>query len=158
MKYFNECKTLPEIKAEFKRLAFLVHPDKGGSNAEMQILNSEYTFVCAKCLKEGNYTAEQVETEFNFNAEYQAVINSIIGLENIEIVLSGLWIWVTGETKKHREALKQAGLNYASKKIAWYFRPTGLKSSNRKPLDLGSISQKYGASKITGKSYTALSY
>lgn len=156
MKYFNECKSLSEIKLEFKRLAFIVHPDKGGSNDEMRALISEYEFACARCLRDGNYTAEEQETEIKLNAEYQAIINKIIGLENLEIVLMGAWIWVTGETKRHKEILKEAGLFYASKKIAWYYRPETEKSGNRKPMDLGNIASKYGAQKLTGKSYTTL--
>ena len=30
MKYFTNCKTLDELKAEYRRLAMANHPDRGG--------------------------------------------------------------------------------------------------------------------------------
>ena len=54
--------------------------------------------------------------------QYRAVIEQLIGLPGIIIDVVGNWVWVTGETKDVRLQLKEIGLFYASKKVAWYFR------------------------------------
>ena len=40
MNYFTHCKTLDELKAEYRRLAKQNHPDLGGSTEEMQRINA----------------------------------------------------------------------------------------------------------------------
>lgn len=42
MKYFNNCKTKEEAKAEFRRLAKKLHPDAGGSQEGMVELQKQY--------------------------------------------------------------------------------------------------------------------
>ena len=42
MKYFVNCKTLDELKREYRRLASIHHPDVGGDTATMQVINAEY--------------------------------------------------------------------------------------------------------------------
>ena len=34
MKYFTQCKNLEELKKEFRRLAMIHHPDRGGDVAD----------------------------------------------------------------------------------------------------------------------------
>ena len=40
--FFKQCRTLDEAKREFKRLALLHHPDRGGDTATMQEINRQY--------------------------------------------------------------------------------------------------------------------
>lgn len=42
MTYFDHCQTIEEIKVEYKRLASIHHPDKGGKLEIMQEINIEY--------------------------------------------------------------------------------------------------------------------
>ena len=42
MKWFINCKTLEDLKAEYKKLVFKHHPDRGGDTATMQEINNEY--------------------------------------------------------------------------------------------------------------------
>ena len=44
--------------------------------------------------------------------------------EGIEIEVCGSWVWVSGDTKPHKERLKALGFCWHSKKHCWY------KSSN----------------------------
>jgi len=60
----------------------------------------------------------------------------------IEIV--GTWIWVRGDTRPHRQALKDAKFLWAPKKKMWYWRHPSKKGwSSGKDLD--EIKEKYGA-------------
>lgn len=38
MKYFTNCKTLEELRKEYKKLVKKNHPDMGGSEEEMKII------------------------------------------------------------------------------------------------------------------------
>lgn len=45
MNWFTQCQTLDEVKAEYRRLCFLHHPDHGGDGATMQAINMAYRSI-----------------------------------------------------------------------------------------------------------------
>ena len=48
MKFFEGIKTLDELRKEYRRLAFIYHPDKGGETAIMQVINDQYDRLSKK--------------------------------------------------------------------------------------------------------------
>lgn len=148
MRFFNDCKTLEEVKATYKKLAFEYHPDRGGDTETMQAINAEYAFVTAKMVSGANLSDEETEQEMRFSEEYRAVIEKIIHLPSITIEIVGLWIWVTGETYPVRAELKAAGLFFASKKQAWYYRSEMYKGNKGGKKTLDEIRHKYGSEVI----------
>lgn len=147
MIYFNNCKTIDEVKAQYKKLAKQYHPDLGGDTATMQAINKEYAFACANIAKGQGMTDEEANNEMNMSELYRQVIEKIIHLKGIVIELVGHWIWVTGDTKPVRMELKSAGLFFAFKKEAWYFRSDEYKKGNGKKT-LDEIRRKYGSETI----------
>ena len=148
MKYFFECKTLDEIKAQYKRLAKQNHPDMGGDTATMQEINKEYAFACAHIFKTENLSAEDIDSKLKMSEGYRQAIEKIIHLPGIVIELVGFWIWVTGDTYQVRRNLKEAGFFFASKKVAWYFRGDEYKSrGSQKTLE--QIRRKYGSETVS---------
>ncbi|MEJ5996241.1 J domain-containing protein [Pedobacter sp. Du54] len=145
MKWFNECTTLEEVKATYKKLAKQYHPDLGGDTLTMQEINKEYAFASAKALKGANLSEEETENEIRFSEEYRQAIEKIIHLEGIVIELVGYWIWVTGNTYPKRATLKEAGFLFASKKMAWYFRTGEYKVAKGSQKSLDEIRAKYGS-------------
>jgi hypothetical protein len=156
MKFFDECQTLDEVKSTYKKLAMLHHPDRGGDTATMQEINKEYAFASAKIASGAKFTTEEREKEIKFSEEYRKVIEQIIYLPQIQIEQVGFWIWVTGETRAVKEQLKEAGLFYASKKIAWYFRSDTYKVKYGGKKSLDEIRSKYGSEIINGTKRSAL--
>jgi hypothetical protein len=150
MKFFNKCTTIDEVKACYKQLAKQSHPDHGGDTATMQAINTEYAFACAKVLKGQNLSAEDAEEQIRLSEEYRQVIERIINLPNIAIELVGNWIWVTGNTYPVRKQLKEAGLFFASKKFAWYYRAEEFRTKGGKKT-LDEIRHKYGSEYINGR-------
>lgn len=148
MKYFKDCATIQEGKALYKKLALENHPDRGGNLEIMKAINVEYDFFTVKMLQNAGKSKEEINDELNLNKAYTEAINNISGLDNIIIELVGSWLWVTGETKKHREIFKRAGFKFASKKIAWFFRTDENKSTYSKGSSLDDIRGKYGAINI----------
>ena len=148
MIYFKECKTLDEVKAKYKLLAKLHHPDCGGDTATMQAINSEYAYACAHVLKGENLSQEDTEEHIRMSEEYRAVIEQLMPLVGILIEVVGNWIWVTGNTKPVKQQLKDAGLYFASKKVAWYYRSEEFKTTGSKK-SLDEIRAKYGSETVT---------
>lgn len=151
MIYFNNCNTLEEVKGLYRKLAKENHPDAGGSTETMQAINKEYAFACASILSGSNLSAEEVDKKMRFSEEYRQVIEKIIHLPNIIIELVGLWIWVTGDTRPVKTDLQKAGLYFAPKKAAWYYRSEQFKVLRGGNKSLAEIRRKYGAETINRK-------
>lgn len=145
MKWFNECKTLDEVKATYKKLAKQYHPDLGGDTLTMQEINKEYAFASAKAIKGANLSEEETEHEILSSEAYRKAIEAIIHLDGITIELVGWWIWVTGLTRPVKDTLKEAGFFFASKKLAWYFRTAEYKVNKGGKKSLDEIRAKYGS-------------
>lgn len=80
------------------------------------------------------------EVEATLREKIEAALNMGLTVE-----LMGLWVWVTGDTKPHKEELKAAGFKWAPKKETqpWYF--AGVPTFNRKPQSLDAIRNAYGS-------------
>lgn len=150
MQYFNNCRTIDEVKAIFKTLAKQYHPDCGGDTETMQRINAEYAYACARILKGENLSQEDTDEQMRMSEEYRAVIEKLMPLAGIVIEVVGNWIWVTGSTYPVRKELKDAGLFYASKKVAWYFRADEFKTTGSKK-SLDEIRAKYGSETVKSK-------
>jgi hypothetical protein len=147
VKYFNACKTIEEVKALYKKLAKENHPDMGGDTATMQAINTEYSFACARIAKGEGKTSDEANETIRLSEEYRKVIEQIINLPGIMIEVVGHWIWVTGNTFPVKNRLKEAGLFFASKKTAWYYRAEEYKTKGGKKT-LDEIRRKYGSEPI----------
>lgn len=145
MKWFNECKTLDEVKKTYKQLAKEHHPDLGGDTETMQEINKEYAFASAKAIKGENLSEEETESQILSSEAYREALEKIIHIDGIVIELVGFWIWVTGETYTVKVQLKEAGFFYASKKVAWYFRSEQFKVGKGGKKTLNEIRSKYGS-------------
>jgi hypothetical protein len=150
MKWFNNCQTLDEVKATYKKLAKQYHPDLGGDTATMQEINKEYAFASANAIKGANLSEEQTEHEILSSEAYRKAIEQIIHLDGITIELVGYWIWVTGNTYPVRASLRGTGFFFASKKLAWYFRTAEYKVSQSSGKSLDEIRNKYGSEVLKG--------
>lgn len=145
--YFKDCQTIDEVKAMYKQLAKQYHPDCGGDTETMQAINAEFAFACAKILKGENLSTEDTSEQIRLSEEYRKVLESIINLAGVTIELVGNWIWVTGNTYPVKKQLKEAGLFFASKKLAWYYRAEEFKTKGGKK-SLEEIRSKYGSEKV----------
>lgn len=146
-KFFTECITLDECKREFKRLALLHHPDKGGETATMQLINSQYEAVMKNPFFGFSKAKEEVREDF---IRFPEIIEKIIRFDII-IEVCGNWIWLSGNTYLYKEELKKIGFFFAPRKAMWYWRPKDYKSANNKPKDMVYIRTKYGSDVITNR-------
>ena len=64
------------------------------------------------------------------------------------VEVCGLWIWVTGETKAHKDQIKAVeGMRYAFEKKAWYF--AAVPSYNRKKRTMEEIRNMHGSKRYS---------
>jgi hypothetical protein len=149
--YFNPTpKTLEELKAQYRKLAFQHHPDRGGSHEAMKAVNNEYDALFPKLkdvhqTKEGTtYTARQTTTETADS--FKDLIAELMKMDGITIEVIGCFVWVTGDTKPNKDRLKALGFQWHSKKLAWYLAPEDYRKRSRKDYDLETIRTMYGTS------------
>ncbi|KZL20410.1 Chaperone protein DnaJ [Pseudovibrio axinellae] len=135
--------TQAEIKAAYKAAAKKYHPDLNPAGAEMmKLVNAAFDVLQAQ----GTVHTDEA-TNVNYGEDLNAALNAIIDLDGLEIEICGAWIWVGGNTREHKDALKAAGFKYASKKKRWNFRPAGWKSKSRGRSTMEDIREKHGSAK-----------
>ncbi len=137
MDYFCNCKTVEELKAEYKRLARKNHPDVGGDTATMQEINRQYEAAFNRANGNDGATTETA-------ADFISIINALMKIHGIVCELCGSWIWISGDTRPVKDELKAAGCRWAAKKKMWYWKPAGEyhRGSN---ASMEHIRAKYGS-------------
>lgn len=154
--YFTGCADLAAAKARYKELAKRYHPDLNpeAGDETMQHVNAQYDEIVKRLSRvssDGRTQAtEQEAREAQEVAEaFRAAVFAIIHLDGLSIELCGSWLWVSGETYRHREALKAAGYRWASKKQMWYWRPEEAACAHhRRGTRMTDIRMKYGSERI----------
>ena len=149
--FFKDCRTIQELKKEYKRLVYLYHPDRqnGDTIETMKAVNNEYETKHAYILAHP-FNEDEKKRNFyaNVNDGYREQISKIVFIPEIEIEICGSWIWVTGNTKPVKDAIKEAGYYWSKNKSAWYWRPDGYKSYGKKNWDMDRIRNTYGSQKV----------
>jgi hypothetical protein len=163
MSRFSNCQTLEEAKGLYKALARENHPDLGGDLRTMQEINSEYAEFCANFARNEGYErqrqahSENRKSAADFHnldevAEMLRVkIEFALNLEGVEVELMGFWVWLTGNTKTHKDTIKAQGFKWAHEKGAWYF--AGVPSFNRERHTLDEIRRMHGSQKFSRQQY-----
>jgi len=93
----------------------------------------------------------QVNIANGYDDTLNNAINAVVTCKGINIEVCGNWVWLSGDTKPHRDAIKAAGFKWASKKLMWYFRPEEWSSSNRKNTSIDDIREAHGSIKVQTK-------
>ncbi|MBW4595504.1 MAG: hypothetical protein KME46_22015 [Brasilonema angustatum HA4187-MV1] len=146
--YFSQSKTVEDIKSLYRSLAMQHHPDRGGSEDVMKEINRQYHEALKACDGKTSHTSEGEEKTYRYRADIENELMDklleLLKLRSLNIALIGYWIWVGGDTKPNREALKEAGLHWHSERKLWYYKPLGWKKARKSKGTLGELAQKYG--------------
>jgi hypothetical protein len=149
MKYFEECKTIDEVKEKYRKLAKKNHPDLGGNEEVMKQINKEYDMKISK-LKDSK-SEKRASSQVDESVIFKDIVNELIKYMDIEIEICGWFIWLSGNTKPIKEILKKLGFRWANKKKMWYYKPSWYYSGNRKEWSIKDIRNKYGSIKVDFK-------
>lgn len=125
--YFEKCQDLNELKATYKKLAMDNHPDMGGDVRVMQEINTEYDRMFLLLKAKQNTIANDDETGKTRHTtetpeEFRSVVEALLKFDGIEVELCGAWLWISGDTYAHRDALKANGCLWSRGKQKWYWR------------------------------------
>ncbi|MGZ5051561.1 MAG: DnaJ domain-containing protein [Methylobacter sp.] len=111
------------IKNAYRKACIKYRPDKNQAGHEMmKAVNAAY-----RLLKDSAYNGVEQPVEELVDKDYgdnlNDALNAVIGLEGIHLAVRGAVVWLSGNVKEHKEAIKAAGYRWSSKKGAWYFGP-----------------------------------
>lgn len=149
MNYFNDCKDLSEAKTVYRKLCLQFHPDKGGTAKQFIELKKQFEEFVPK------------KENFNFD-KFHNMVMKFEGLEGVTVSFVGNFIWLSGNTKVHKDTIKDIKIDnfnparYASKKKVWYFSPQDYERKGRKTYELSEIKAKYGAKEFQPQGYKTL--
>ena len=151
--YFNHLNTVDEIKKEYHRLAWLHHPDRdGGNTATMQRVNNAYEEALKRCDGQTSKGDDGQEHTYHYDQKKeQALMDKIsellsLKLKDVNIWLVGTWLWIDGDTKPHRSALKAAKCQWNGKRQKWYWHE-GKWRGRRSKKGFSSLAARYGLEK-----------
>ena len=153
MKYFKNCHTAEELKKEYRKLAMKLHPDiVGGDGEEFKAMQAEFEKLWERLKNvhqnaKGETYTKTSETTTETPQEFIHIINVLITLVGVEVEICGKWIWVSGNTKPHKETLNQLKFKWAHKKQAWYYHAEPYKKKSHVDYTLDEIREIFGSQK-----------
>lgn len=159
MKWLNDIDTLEELRKIYRRLVIKYHPDNGGSDETIKEINVEYDMLFQK-LKDRyersesyNHTTDRQKQAYDFakDQKIREMIFLLSKYQGLVIELCGVWLWVSGDTRRYRKELKALGLHYASQKQCWYIHWDDFVKHGSRPSSMSYIRSKYGSVIIHGE-------
>ena len=137
MKWFDNPQTLEDLKQQYKRLAMAHHPDRGGNTKDMQEINGEYDQLFQqlknihKAANGTTYTTAGQSSEKA--ADFREIIDILIRFTGLNIEICGSWLWISGDTKPHKEELKRLKFRWSQSKRHGITIPAPTASTAVKP-------------------------
>ena len=158
-KYFENIRTLEELRKQYKELLKKHHPDNGGNLETMQEINAEYDrlFKVLKDQHENNCSSDKTSAwndysnmkyDFAEDEKLREMLNNIIHFSGIDIELVGAWIWLSGNTYACKKELKELGFKWASQKKMWYWHSEAFRKKSHKTLSMDDIRNFYGSTSV----------
>ena len=145
-KFFTDCTTLEELKSTYKKLVMKHHPDRGGDHKTMVQINLEYEklFEVLKNTHKAKDGKTYTKATNEAPTDFINLINELIKMFGIHIEVIGSFVWVSGETKPHKDSLKAMGFRWHTAKKVWYKAPDDYVKRNRKKYTMQEVRNMYG--------------
>lgn len=161
-KWFLNVDCIEELKAQYKKLCFEHHPDlhkdNPNANREMQEINDEYEKLFERYAnihrstrEDGPRTYTAAEPTKETPQDFIRIVTELFKLDGISAELCGRWIWVSGETRKHKDRLKELGCKWSKNKQMWSWHfpeDAAMTYKGKKAWDIGRIRSTFGSEKL----------
>lgn len=155
MNYFKNCKSIEDLKKEYKIQVMRLHPDISGrdSTAEFQDMQNEYekAFEGLKNVhinSKGEFYNKETSEDVG---EYRDIINKIIFFVGVNIEIIGTWIWVSGNTKTYCKELKELGFKWSVNKMAWSYHSGEYRKWSKSKYSMDELRVKFGTVAVDTK-------
>ena len=153
IKYFENVDCIEELKKQYFRLAKENHSDINGGNDEaMKEINAEYTELF-KVYKDIHRSTKEDSTETTYEAaeataeeaaDFIGIVRELLRM-HLSVELCGRWLWISGDTRAHKDELKALGCKWAAKKKMWSWHyPEDGGRHFRGKRSMQEIRNKYG--------------
>lgn len=162
MKYFENIKTLEELKKAYKKLALKLHPDvnkETDTTKEFQEMQNEYERIFNQ-VKNKRYNTEGNIYDKETNEapeEFKDIIDKIIFFEGVKIEIIGSWIWLSGNTYAYKDQIKDLNFKYSKNKKSWYFNGEEKQKYRRGHFTMDQLRERFETSTIQTQKQVALS-
>ncbi len=142
--------TLDDCKQAYRQACMKFHPDRNPAGLQMmQAVNEAWEAIkAADWSRPVNVAAG---SDAGYGDFLNDALNAVIDLAGVKIEVCGAWVWLSGNTKPHKDAIKAAGYRWAPKKSMWYFRPEEWKSAGRGGWEMEKIRANYGSVEVNAK-------
>lgn len=150
--FFKDCETLDEARKLYYKLAMEHHPDKGGDEETFKQLANEF-----ESFRPGKKKYEN-EMEDWSSEIFAHIIDQLFNIPDLSIEIVGSWIWISGDTKPHKEQIKDIEVGefykrgFSRSKNMWYFSPKGYRKKSKKDLSMDDIRSFYGSESVKNNS------
>lgn len=136
-------RTQEALKIAYRKACKKYHPDLKNGNLEiMKLVNLAYEVL--KDLNWTLYQKRQAGKEEPLTEKIKKFWDVLKFYDGINGEIIGSWLWVTGNTKKHKEKLKELGLKFSRHKIAWYWHNDYKYKKYSKPINFDRMRNLYG--------------
>lgn len=164
LRHLKAAQTLNELKQLYRAFALQFHPDHGGSEEAMKQINIQFQWCFDYLKNKQNTEAEAQHQKGNWHGystttetpeEFIEIVEKLNRLHGLIIELCGSWIWISGNTRENREALRACGCRWSTNKKLWYWRHDEdfCKKRNGKKVDIEEIRAKYGSQTLNREAY-----
>lgn len=146
-KYFGEIETMEELKAEYRKMCFKLHPDKGGNEEDFKEMKNEYDEMVKILAAREKDSAKAEQTAELF----KNIIDIIVNLD-IDITIHGSWIWVecTKEQTEVHKILSSLKFFFNGKRKVWQWHNPEEGKARYSNKTESEIAATYGTIKVKG--------
>ena len=136
-----------DIKRAYHKACSQYHPDRNPAGLEMmKLINGAWQslsdYVAGDC--RGDNDNEGYDS---LGEDLNRALNAVIGL-GLTIEICGSWIWVSGDTRPHKEILKAAGYRFAPKKVMWSYCGAERRTTSRGKYNMDDIRLRHGSMSV----------
>ena len=160
IKYFQNVKTVAELRSAYIKLLKENHPDNGGDTETCKAINAEYEYLLGRLPKtaNGNTASSTAEArkDFQMDKAIREMLNNIIRFDGLNIEVVGSWIWVDGNSFPWKEELKGFGFQWSRARKKWHWTADNTAWHKGQKIDFEELRDRYGATVIENESKKAI--
>lgn len=146
---------IEEVKRQYHKLCLKWHPDRPtGDEEAMKRVNEEWDYLRKHNFnihqtKEGGvYTDHKQDRPDDVTERFAAIIAALMKLEGVGIEIVGSFIWLDGNTRYWKDAIKALGFRWSKGRNRWYMAPNNYKRKGS-GLPWDEIRARYGSTWVS---------